>query len=376
MARFIYQGVAQDTSGTVIKEATVTVYLAGTTTAATIYAAETGDAESDNTVSTSATTGAFSFWIDTDDYALTQRFKIVISKTGYTSQTLDNINIIGNVAASSTGAGLIEFSTDAETVTGTSTSLGTTPANLTAKMKAPGAIGGTTPAPGSFTSLSMTTQAITDNSILTVDDADAADNDFAKFTASGLEGRSYAEVKTDLGFDYDTIWIPASAMVSTTTNGAAASSYEFGTNDNMVDYLAFDGATEEYAAFNIPMHEAWDRSTIKAKFYWAPGDSACSENDTVEWQLAGQAISNDDALDVAMGDAGEVISDAVTAGKDGDLHITSATPAITVGGTPALADMVHFKVSRNIGGDDDMTEDAWLFGVLIQYKKTNVTAAW
>jgi hypothetical protein len=31
-----------------------------------------------------------------------------------------------------------------------------------------------------------------------VDDADAADNDYAKFTANGLEGRSYAEVLTDL----------------------------------------------------------------------------------------------------------------------------------------------------------------------------------
>jgi len=44
-------------------------------------------------------------------------------------------------------------------------------------------------------------QVITDNAIATVDDADAADNDFAKFTADGLEGRSYAEVRQDLGID-------------------------------------------------------------------------------------------------------------------------------------------------------------------------------
>jgi hypothetical protein len=44
-------------------------------------------------------------------------------------------------------------------------------------------------------------QAITDNAIATVDDADAADNDFARFTANGLEGRSYAEVRGDLGLD-------------------------------------------------------------------------------------------------------------------------------------------------------------------------------
>lgn len=40
---------------------------------------------------------------------------------------------------------------------------------------------------------------IVDNHIVTVDDADAADNDFAKFTADGLEGRSISEVLADLG---------------------------------------------------------------------------------------------------------------------------------------------------------------------------------
>jgi len=40
--------------------------------------------------------------------------------------------------------------------------------------------------------------AITDNHLVTIDDADAADNDFAKFTADGLEGRSYAETMGDL----------------------------------------------------------------------------------------------------------------------------------------------------------------------------------
>ena len=164
---------------------------------------------------------------------------------------------------------------------------------------------------------------------------------------------------------YQTIWIPAKIMTALTTNGAPAGTKEYATNDNMMDYHAFDGATEEYVAFNMLMPEDWNLSTILAKFYWAPGDSACTAGDTVEWRLAGQAISNDDALDVALGDAGEVISDTVLAGKDGDLHITATTPLITVGGTPALGDMIHFKASRNVAGTDDMTEDAWLFGILM-----------
>jgi hypothetical protein len=39
---------------------------------------------------------------------------------------------------------------------------------------------------------------IADDKILQVDDADAAGNDYARFTINGLEGRSYAEVLTDL----------------------------------------------------------------------------------------------------------------------------------------------------------------------------------
>ncbi len=39
---------------------------------------------------------------------------------------------------------------------------------------------------------------IADNKIVQIDDADAADNDYAKFTANGLEGRSYSEVLSDL----------------------------------------------------------------------------------------------------------------------------------------------------------------------------------
>ena len=47
-------------------------------------------------------------------------------------------------------------------------------------------------------SASEKTIGIADNNIAEIDDADAADDDFARFTANGLEGRSAAEVQTDL----------------------------------------------------------------------------------------------------------------------------------------------------------------------------------
>lgn len=46
--------------------------------------------------------------------------------------------------------------------------------------------------------LAQQTIGIADNNLVEIDDADAADNDYAKLTANGLEGRSYSEVVSDL----------------------------------------------------------------------------------------------------------------------------------------------------------------------------------
>ena len=50
-------------------------------------------------------------------------------------------------------------------------------------------------------STSAKTIGIADNNIVEMDDADAVDNDYAKFTANGIEGRSYTEAKEDLSLN-------------------------------------------------------------------------------------------------------------------------------------------------------------------------------
>ena len=55
--------------------------------------------------------------------------------------------------STATNPGIVELATAAEVVTGADTGRVTTPAGITAKMAAPGAIGGTTPAAGNFTSV-------------------------------------------------------------------------------------------------------------------------------------------------------------------------------------------------------------------------------
>lgn len=73
----------------------------------------------------------------------------------------DGVSVVGTAgtltiniaAATAVQRGTLETSTDAESVTGTSDAVAVTPASLTARLAAPGAIGGTTPAAGTFTDL-------------------------------------------------------------------------------------------------------------------------------------------------------------------------------------------------------------------------------
>ena len=122
------------------------------------------------------------------------------------------------------------------------------------------------------------------------------------------------------------------------------------------------------------MPEDWDRSTVKVKFNWS-SDTGSTSGDTVEWAIKAGALSDNDAIDAALGTP-QVISDVLLADNGADLQTTSATPALTVGGTPALGDVIVFEIYRNTDGTDDMAEDAWLMSVTIQYKKTNTITAW
>ena len=177
------------------------------------------------------------------------------------------------------------------------------------------------------------------------------------------------------GWIYDIIYIDAGAMVPCTTNGALQSTHEYPNSDIDIDHYAFDaGAVEERVQCKLVMPENWNRGTVKAKFYWSSA-AGSTAGDTVEWGIKAGALSDSDAIDAALGTA-QVISDVLLANDGTDLQISGVTPAITIGNTPALNDLIVFEVYRNTDGVDDMAEDAWLLSVLIQYKKTVYAASW
>ena len=175
---------------------------------------------------------------------------------------------------------------------------------------------------------------------------------------------------------YNTFYVPAKEFIPTTTNGAAQGSFEWPNNDIMVYYYAFDDAVLEKVQFAMPMPLDWDRaSKFKAKFCWSSATGSTA-GDTVEWGLKIGAKGNNHVLDAALGTE-QVISDVLLADDGAKMQVSEATPDITVGGgTVALCEPLFFEGFRNVGGTDDMLEDAWLFGIFIQYLCSNAVATW
>ncbi len=100
--RHVYTSFSKDQNGKIIQQAVVSVYLAGTSTPASVYTSVTS-ATAVNSV-TSDDNGVFTFYVDTDDYEITQPFKLVLSKSvsptvSYGSITIDYIKVDVPVSA-------------------------------------------------------------------------------------------------------------------------------------------------------------------------------------------------------------------------------------------------------------------------------------
>ena len=125
--------------------------------------------------------------------------------------------------------------------------------------------------------------------------------------------------------------------------------------------LDFDASADEHAQFQIAFPKSWNEGTITFQVYWT---TTATDTDGVAWGLQGVAVSDNDTIDVAYGTAVVVTDDALSAAED--QCVTSESGAVTIAGSPAVDDIVYFRIFRDVSdGNDDMTEDARLIGVKI-----------
>jgi len=183
----------------------------------------------------------------------------------------------------------------------------------------------------------------------------------------------WAEVASGPTSGYDTLWLPAGAAISSNTAGALNSDREYPTYDVNIDVVEFSPIVDEYVEFNVVLPDNWDLGTLKAKFYWTY-DVVPTSGTTVEFGIEASAKSNDDAIDAAWGTEVVVTDTAIAVN---DLHITSATSAITVGGTISVGDLINIRVGRNSTSvNDDLSSPVLLIGVLLQFYRSGSISGW
>lgn len=164
---------------------------------------------------------------------------------------------------------------------------------------------------------------------------------------------------TPSGGSSNTRWIGAGELIPRVTNGAGIDGEELATNKINLDYLAFDAGTAEYAQSTFDWPSGF--TTFTAKAFW----TAASGSGAVVWAAQARCYADDDALDQAQGTA-QTVTDTLLAANDA--HLSSATSAITPGGTVAAGNLCVVQVYRDAtNGSDTLAVDARLIGVLLTF---------
>ena len=177
---------------------------------------------------------------------------------------------------------------------------------------------------------------------------------------------------------YRTIYVDAAAMVSNITAGATFNTVEsqgtMFTTNKMLDYYTFDGAASNCVQFKLAMPLEWDLSTIKVKLWtWSTNNVATTTN---VWGVQGLAIKDTTIITNQTWGTEQTITNAVSS-DGGAAHLTAATPALTVGNSPAAAgNLVMFRVRRiPQNANDNDSGQQHLLGAWIQYREKEAEEA-
>jgi hypothetical protein len=184
-----------------------------------------------------------------------------------------------------------------------------------------------------------------------------------------FQDRSYTVAGTDDFIGVQDIPIPASAFYSRLTNpNTGIGQPSFGSNNFLTH--DFPSGSQTYVQFSVPLPRNWNNGTITAKIYWSAAAGTVAQN--VRFTLAAVAFSDNDALNASMGTA-QNIDDALQTLSN--LHITPASPAITIGGSPASEDLILFELSRVGTGSDTLASAVRVHSVSIRITTSSGKAA-
>jgi len=164
----------------------------------------------------------------------------------------------------------------------------------------------------------------------------------------------------------NTIYISAARLeLKAWTCAARALQAQDANNYNDYYYLAFDGASVEYAFWEWRPPQRWDAGTIRFRVIWKDVTGAVAKD--VIFGAGSRSIA--DQGDQFGTPGGAVVLTDSTNSDAKMLLISPWSPAMTISGSPAKGDWVYGYLYRNgsAGGDTLDAVDARVLGMEIEY---------
>lgn len=165
------------------------------------------------------------------------------------------------------------------------------------------------------------------------------------------------------GAGKQTIYIPAWAMTTRTTSGAAVGTVETSANKVMIDTYDFDAINTEYVQFKIRMPKSWDGGFFTHTIDWS--HASTTTNFGVVWEMAALAVSDGENIDQAFGPGA---SAADVGGQTNYRYQTTESATFSASNSPTFGDLFIFQICRKPSdASDTLAIDARLWGATIHY---------
>ncbi len=159
----------------------------------------------------------------------------------------------------------------------------------------------------------------------------------------------------------ETMWVPASAMYATETNGAEANQVETTALRPDMKVMDFADTADDHAQFSVAFPKSWNEGTITYQCFWTP--STTNTGDCI-FGLQGVSCGDSDTIDVAFGTAVNITDAGI--GTVEDQQVSAVSSAVTIAGSPAVDQQTYFQIFRDANaGGDTFTGVARLLGIKI-----------
>ena len=224
----------------------------------------------------------------------------------------------------------------------------------------------TTAAQSNITSLGTLTTLTVDNIIINgTNIGHTSDTDAIAISSGGVVNFTQAPTVSSAAIKTagkETIYVPASAMYPTTSNGCAAlAQVETTAQQPEFKVLDFDKDATEYAQFTVAFPKSWNASTITFRAFWI----GVASTDGVAWALQGRSVADNAESVGAFGTAVVVQDDSQNDATE--TLISAESSDVTIAGV-ADDTLTYFQIYRDHDdANDDMAGDARLLGIQLFY---------